>query len=70
LRGDVAGDDLGAEASGRLEAAPIDHLEVDEEGHPLGTTEVEVIADGGFEPSPGPARPVEYRRVGDFELGQ
>ena len=35
----------------------------------LGTTEVEVVADGRLEPGPGPAGLVEDRCVGDLELG-
>ena len=69
LGGDVTGDDLGGEAPRGLGPAPIDHCAIDDEGDPLGTAEVEVVADGRLEPGPGPARLVEHRGVGDLELG-
>jgi len=59
----------GLEAAPGLGQAPIGHRAVDEQGDPLGTTEVEVVADGRLEPGPGPARLVEDRGVRDLELG-
>ncbi len=69
LGGDITGDDLGGEAPRGLGPAPIDHSAIDDEGDPLGTAEVEVVADGRLEPGSGPARLVEHRGVGDLELG-
>ena len=54
LGGDVGGDDLGGKAPRGLVRAAVDHRAVDDQADPLGPAEVEMGADGGLEPGPGP----------------
>jgi hypothetical protein len=63
LGGDVAGDDLGGEPARCLVRSPVDDPAVDHQRDPLGPTEIEMGADGGFEPCPSPAGLVEHGGV-------
>jgi hypothetical protein len=68
LGGDVSGDDFGGEAPRGLELGPIEDSAVDDQGDLVGSAQVQVAADGGLEPGPGPAGLVEHGGVGDFQL--
>ena len=59
-----------AKRPGVLHLAPLRTLRSTSRETRLGTTEVEVVSDGGFEPGSGPARLVEHGGVGDLELGE
>ena len=58
-----------AKRPGVLNRPRLTHPAIDQQRDLLGAAEVEVVADGGLEPGPGPAGLVEDRGVGDLELG-
>lgn len=64
----AGGDDLGGERAGRLVLAPQFELPTEDDLDPVGSAEVDVVADGGLEPGTTGGGPVEHCGVGDLEL--